>query len=88
MKKNEIDVHKRRLIIYLILSVVFLSGIILLFAAENLPESYQPAAHAVGGFLSIAIAVEFLYHVTLRKMDDEERKDEMRELFCKMKWND
>jgi membrane protein YdbS with pleckstrin-like domain len=72
----------RKLLVSLVLLLVLVSRVACLIVAEAFhpPQPWKWLLAAIGGFLAISVAASFVYSATLRRLDDAERKDELRRL--------
>jgi hypothetical protein len=79
MQKNPDNQKLRPTIVVLTLAVVFLVGVILLIVSSSWldQEPWGTTLDVIGGFLSISVAVSFLYQVTLKPADEATRRNEI-----------
>lgn len=72
----------RKLLMSLVLILALISGVACLIVSEAFhpPQPWKWLLDAIGGFLAISVAASFVYSATLRRLDDAERKDELRGL--------
>jgi hypothetical protein len=70
----------RKLLVFLVLLLVLVSGVACLIVAEAFhpPQPWKWLLDAIGGFLAISVAASFVYSATLRRLDDAQRADELR----------
>lgn len=61
--------------------IVFLIGVILLILSYSSDNSQlKPALAGLGGFLLFSVVAPLIYRLTLKKLDDDKRREEIREM--------